>query len=73
VRVESPGGDELGQLTGAFSQMLARIEEQGDVRMPPGWDGIETISRIWKEFPEFQVDLHRLFGLLVGRHRAHPR
>src|SRR3954470_12852985 len=19
-----------------------------DVRMPPGWDGIETISRIWK-------------------------
>ena len=26
-----------------------------DVRMPPGWDGIETISRIWKEFPELQV------------------
>ncbi len=22
-----------------------------DVRMPPGWDGIETISRIWSEFP----------------------
>src|SRR4051812_20381426 len=26
-----------------------------DVRMPPGWDGIETISRIWKEYPELQV------------------
>ena len=26
-----------------------------DVRMPPGWDGIETIARIWKEFPELQV------------------
>ena len=26
-----------------------------DVRMPPGWDGIETISRIWKEFPDLQV------------------
>ncbi len=26
-----------------------------DVRMPPGWDGIETISRIWAEFPELQV------------------
>ncbi len=26
-----------------------------DVRMPPGWDGIETISRIWKKYPELQV------------------
>ena len=26
-----------------------------DVRMPPGWDGIETISRIWKMNPDLQV------------------
>jgi signal transduction histidine kinase len=26
-----------------------------DVRMPPGWDGIETVARIWKEYPELQV------------------
>ena len=26
-----------------------------DVRMPPGWDGIETIARIWKEFPDLQI------------------
>ncbi|MFO1477361.1 MAG: response regulator [Verrucomicrobiota bacterium] len=26
-----------------------------DVRMPPGWDGIETVSRIWQEYPELQV------------------
>ena len=26
-----------------------------DVRMPPGWDGIETIQRIWKEDSELQV------------------
>ena len=26
-----------------------------DVRMPPGWDGIETIGRIWNEFPDLQV------------------
>jgi PAS domain S-box-containing protein len=26
-----------------------------DVRMPPGWDGIETIARIWKKFPELPV------------------
>ena len=26
-----------------------------DVRMPPGWDGVETISRLWKICPELQV------------------
>ena len=26
-----------------------------DVRMPPGWDGIETISRIWKVYPDLQI------------------
>ncbi|RKY08419.1 MAG: hypothetical protein DRP66_04545 [Planctomycetota bacterium] len=26
-----------------------------DVRMPPGWDGIETISRIWQADPDIQV------------------
>ena len=26
-----------------------------DVRMPPGWDGIETIRRIWDKYPDLQV------------------
>lgn len=26
-----------------------------DVRMPPGWDGIETTSRLWKVDPHLQV------------------
>jgi signal transduction histidine kinase len=26
-----------------------------DVRMPPGWDGVETVSRIWQLYPELQV------------------
>ena len=26
-----------------------------DVRMPPGWDGIETIARIWEVDPEVQI------------------
>jgi len=26
-----------------------------DVRMPPGWDGIETISRIWAAYADLQV------------------
>ena len=26
-----------------------------DMRMPPGWDGVETIERLWKADPELQV------------------
>jgi signal transduction histidine kinase len=26
-----------------------------DVRMPPGWDGVETTAKIWQKYPELQV------------------
>jgi CheY-like chemotaxis protein len=26
-----------------------------DVRMPPGWDGIETIRKIWQKYPDLEV------------------
>jgi signal transduction histidine kinase len=26
-----------------------------DMRMPPGWDGVETIERMWREDPRLQV------------------
>jgi PAS domain S-box-containing protein len=26
-----------------------------DVRMPPGWDGVQTISHLWKAYPDLQV------------------
>ena len=26
-----------------------------DGRMPPGWDGVETISNIWRSYPDLQV------------------
>jgi signal transduction histidine kinase/response regulator of citrate/malate metabolism/HPt (histidine-containing phosphotransfer) domain-containing protein len=26
-----------------------------DVRMPPGWDGIETTTKIWEVYPDLQV------------------
>ena len=26
-----------------------------DVRMPPGWDGVETAERIWRECPEVEI------------------
>ena len=32
-----------------------------DGRMPPGWDGIETIGRIWEVYPQTSDNL--LYGL----------
>jgi diguanylate cyclase (GGDEF)-like protein len=26
-----------------------------DMRMPPGWDGLETIERLWKKDPDLQI------------------
>ncbi|MDB5037758.1 MAG: Response regulator receiver protein [Bacteriovoracaceae bacterium] len=26
-----------------------------DVRMPPGWDGVETVKQIWKKYPDIEV------------------
>ena len=26
-----------------------------DVRMPPGWDGIETTAKIWEQDPDLQI------------------
>ena len=28
-----------------------------DIRMPPGWDGVETIERIWQVCPDLQIVL----------------
>ena len=44
-------------------EMIKNAEEEGnpyvmvfvDVRMPPGWDGIETMEKIWEFKPELQA------------------
>ena len=33
-----------------------------DIRMPPGWDGIETISRLWAADPDLQVVICTAFS-----------
>ena len=43
--------------------MVCRAVEEGrpymmafvDVRMPPGWDGVETTGKIWEHYPDLQV------------------
>jgi len=44
-------------------QMVCRAIEENhpyamafvDMRMPPGWDGLDTIAHIWEKYPELQV------------------
>jgi len=45
-----------------FDLILKSIQENHpyamafvDVRMPPGWDGVETTANIWQKYPELQV------------------
>ncbi|HWY31998.1 MAG TPA: ATP-binding protein, partial [Candidatus Acidoferrum sp.] len=66
---ESPkSGLPAFQIDSAFQgqEALALIEkslEEGrpyslafvDVRMPPGWDGVETTANIWRKYPDLQV------------------
>jgi CheY-like chemotaxis protein len=33
-----------------------------DIRMPPGWDGVETVRNIWKQCPELQIVLCTAFS-----------
>lgn len=33
-----------------------------DIRMPPGWDGVETISRLWEVDPDLQVVICTAFS-----------
>jgi PAS domain S-box-containing protein len=64
----APGGEVLFELDSAYQgqEGLERVQTalaEGrpyalafvDVRMPPGWDGVETIGRLWKAYPELQV------------------
>lgn len=44
-------------------KLVQKAEDEGkpfalvfmDVRMPPGWDGIETIKRIWDKWPHIEM------------------
>ena len=51
----SQGEEGLGKVEMALEEGRPFSLAFVDVRMPPGWDGIETISRIWKVAPDLQV------------------
>lgn len=38
-----------------------------DVRMPPGWDGIEVTPRLWMADPELQIVICTAYRIIRGR------
>ena len=51
----SQGQEGLEMVRAAVAQRHPYALAFVDVRMPPGWDGIETISQIWRQYPEIQI------------------
>lgn len=51
------GQEALQRVTTALRENRPYAMAFLDVRMPPGWDGIETAARIWQQDPHLQVVL----------------
>lgn len=49
------GQEGLKKITEAQQQRDPYIMVFVDVRMPPGWDGVETIQKIWEKHPQTQI------------------
>ncbi|RBJ64210.1 hybrid sensor histidine kinase/response regulator, partial [Pseudomonas sp. MWU12-2534b] len=50
------GGEEgLNKVTLALAQQRPYALSFVDMRMPHGWDGVQTIERLWQEDPRLQV------------------
>src|ERR1051326_7680250 len=49
------GEEALGMVRRAMEQNDPYWVAFVDVRMPPGWDGIETLTRVWECCPELQA------------------
>lgn len=49
------GQEGLARLQHALAEGVRYEVAFVDVRMPPGWDGVETIARLWAADPDLQV------------------
>jgi DNA-binding NtrC family response regulator len=49
------GQEGLALVTRALAEGRPYAMAFVDIRMPPGWDGIETIGRLWEAYPDLQV------------------
>jgi len=51
------GQEALERITSALKQNRPYAMAFMDMRMPPGWDGIETAARVWQQDPHLQIVL----------------
>ena len=51
------GEDALARVVAALAEQRPYALAFIDTRMPPGWDGVETIDRLWQVDPKLQVAL----------------
>ncbi len=51
------GLEALGKVESALAKDLPYAMAFIDMRMPPGWDGLETIERLWQVDPKLQIAL----------------
>jgi signal transduction histidine kinase len=49
------GQEALAMVTAARAERRPYAVAFVDVRMPPGWDGVETAQRLWEVDPELQI------------------
>jgi two-component system NtrC family sensor kinase len=56
------GKEALERVTTALQENRPYAMAFLDMRMPPGWDGIETAIRIWREDPHMQIVLCTAFS-----------
>jgi two-component system, cell cycle sensor histidine kinase and response regulator CckA len=49
------GQEGLAKVTSALAESQPYSLVFLDIRMPPGWDGIETLAHLWKADPDLQV------------------
>jgi CheY-like chemotaxis protein len=52
------GQEGLEKIRQAFREGCPYEAAFVDVRMPPGWDGVKTIEKIWAEYPDLPVGIY---------------
>src|SRR4051812_32703359 len=55
VDFASQGEEGAGMVLGARAAQQPYAMAFVDMRMPPGWDGMETTARIWEVDPDVQI------------------
>jgi two-component system NtrC family sensor kinase len=58
----SQGQEALQKVVRALAESRPYALAIVDMRMPPGWDGVETIEHLWREDPHLQVAICTAFS-----------